>query len=180
MTRPERVSRPAFERLLMALSTIGGIVLLLMMVHITADVFMKYVFNAPLQGTLEIVSSYYMVLAVFLPLPLVEWRRQAILVDVVFMQMPRWMKLGCVVVVLAVMAALYGAFAWQTWNDAVRAFTRNEIAMGPAQTVIWPSRFVLPLGFGLAGLIALWHLAGVVIGWDRDSWLRALDSSGVE
>lgn len=172
--------KPAFERLLVALSTIGGIVLLLMMIHISADVFMKYVFNAPLQGTLEIVSSYYMVLGVFLPLPLVEWRRQAILVDVVFMQMPRWLKLACVVLVLAVMAALYGAFAWQTWNDALRAFSRNEIAMGPAQTVIWPSRFVLPLGFGLAGIIALWHLAGVIFGWDRESWLHALDTSGVE
>ena len=176
----QEVRKPAFERLLVALTALGGGVLLLMMIHISVDVFMKYVFNAPLQGTLEIVSSYYMVLGVFLPLPLVEWRRQAILVDIVFVQMPRWMKLGCVVLVLAVMAALYGAFAWQTWLDAVRAYSRNEIAMGPAATVIWPSRFVLPLGFALAGVIALWHLAGVVFGWDRDSWLRALDTASVE
>ena len=166
---------PGVTRLLQALTTIAGVALVLMMLHICADVFMKYVFNSPVQGTLEIVSGYYMVIAVYLPLPLVEWLRQAIVVDVIFIRMPRAMKIACVLIVLASLVAVYGAFAWQTWLDAMRAYGRNEIAMGPAQTVIWPARFVLPIGFGLASVIGLWHFMGVLIGFERESWLGALD-----
>ena len=43
-----------------------------MMLHITADVVGKFVFNRPLPGTIPIVSQYYMVIAAFLPLAMVE------------------------------------------------------------------------------------------------------------
>ena len=61
-----------FGRILAGVSTvlawIGGAALILMMLHIAADVVARYIFNAPLHGTVEIVSAYYMVAVVFLPL----------------------------------------------------------------------------------------------------------------
>ncbi len=41
--------------------------LVLMMVHVFADVIGRYVFNRPIEGTLETVQIYYMVMVVVLP-----------------------------------------------------------------------------------------------------------------
>ncbi|MDF1854468.1 TRAP transporter small permease subunit [Pseudooceanicola sp.] len=50
---------------------IGGIILALMMVQVSLDVAAKYIFHTPIPSTLEIVSAYYMVALVFLPLGVV-------------------------------------------------------------------------------------------------------------
>lgn len=163
------------ERLLRILAGIGGVVLIAMMVHIVADVFMKYAFHRPLQGTLEIVSHYYMVMAVLLPLGLVEWRRESISVEVFFKMFPRPVRLFCVIVGLALMVVVYSGLAYQSAFDAMRAFSIREKAMGSAETIVWPSRFALPLGFGIAALVCLWHLAMVIGGRDRKSWLGSHD-----
>ena len=52
-----------------------------MMGHVVLDVFLKFAFNAPLIGTLETVSYYYMVGAVFLPLGAVELKKEHVHVD---------------------------------------------------------------------------------------------------
>ena len=53
-------------------SFVGAACILLMMLNVSADVFMRQVFNAPLPGTITIVSNYYMVLIVFLGLAAAE------------------------------------------------------------------------------------------------------------
>ncbi len=42
-------------------------VTIVMMFHIVADVFAKYAFNSPIEGTIETVAGYYMVAVVFFP-----------------------------------------------------------------------------------------------------------------
>jgi len=42
---------------------------LLMMLHVTIDVAGRTLFNHPFEGTTEIVSAYYMVVAAYLPGP---------------------------------------------------------------------------------------------------------------
>lgn len=161
------------DRMSRWLATIGGIVLIFMMLHIVVDVFMKYVFRAPVQGTLEIVSHYYMVIVVFLPLALVEWRREPIMVDVFFNMFPRGLKLACVTFSLALSVGIFAALAYRSTLDAMHAQSINEMAMGSAMTIVWPSRWALPIGFASSGLVCLWHLFGVASGRNRDVWLQA-------
>ncbi|MCO5063923.1 MAG: TRAP transporter small permease [Rhizobiaceae bacterium] len=164
------------ERVLHAMAWISGAFLVLMAVHVCADVFMRNVFNKPLPGTLEIVSSHYMVYSVFLPLPFVEWHRKSIVVDLFFNAMPRAMKLFCVVVVLVMMTVVYAGFTWQTWGDAVKSYLRGEYLMGgTVQIVVWQARFILPLAFATATLVVFWQLLGVLLGFDRESWLEPMD-----
>ena len=83
----------ALARLLDIQATIGIAAVGLMMFHITFDVFGKYLFNAPLPATLEIVSHYYMVVVVFLPLAMVEKRDAHISVEVLTQNFSdRWQK----------------------------------------------------------------------------------------
>ena len=51
-----------------------------MAVHVIADVSARYLFNQPLPGTIEIVSLYYMVAVIYLPVAYVQSRRQHIVV----------------------------------------------------------------------------------------------------
>ena len=134
-----------------------------MMLHVCADVAMKYLANKPIQGTLEIVSYYCMVGAVFLPLAFVELTRSAVSVDLFFDRMPRWMQLACMVGVLALCALAYGMLCAITWGDALRSFARSEVVMGPGTVPIWPSRFVLPASFALWTFVCLLHLARLML-----------------
>ena len=56
------------ELLRRGLMIVAGLCFCVMAIHVTADVFMKYLFRHPIVGTLESVTYYYMVAAVFLPL----------------------------------------------------------------------------------------------------------------
>ena len=80
--------RRLLGRLANALAFLGGIAVVLMMLHICADVIAKYVFNSPIPGTLEIVSNYYMVATVFLPLALVERKNAHIAVEILSQHLP--------------------------------------------------------------------------------------------
>lgn len=142
---------------------LSSLLLLGMMLHVCADVAMKYLFNRPIPGTLEVVSNYYMVWAVFLPLALVELTRGAVSVELFFNMFPRPMQVLCIGLVLALCAAAYFGLARITWADALRSLARNEVVMGPVTVVVWPSRFVLPVSFALAGLVCAWHLLRLIL-----------------
>lgn len=157
---------------------IAGLLLLVMMVHVCADVGMKYLFNRPIQGTLEIVSYYYMVGAVFLPIAFVELTRGAVSVDLFFNLMPRWLQAACLMLVLALCAGTYALLATITWGDAVRALARNEVVMGPVSVIIWPSRFVLPASFALGALVCAIHALRLAVSRRARSALLAGQSGG--
>lgn len=142
---------------------ISGLLLGVMMLHVCADVAMKYLANKPIQGTLEIVSYYYMVGAVFLPVAFIELTRGSVSVDLFFDMMPRALQIACMVGVLGLCATAYGLLCAITWGDALRSFARSEVVMGPVTVPIWPSRFVLPASFALGAFVCLWHLARLML-----------------
>lgn len=141
---------------------ISAFFLLIMMIHISLDVVLKYVINKPIKGTIEAVSYYYMVLSVFLPIAIVEVMRQSIAVDIFYNMMSRHMKVACTALAFFICAAVYGGLAWMTLADAMRSLARNEIAMGENYIPIWPSRFVLPVSFLTGALVCLWYLLGLL------------------
>jgi TRAP-type C4-dicarboxylate transport system permease small subunit len=59
------------------LALVGAIGVLLMMLHVGADIASRNIFGRPIPATNEIVSRYYMVLIAFLPLAWVEQRRRS-------------------------------------------------------------------------------------------------------
>lgn len=150
--------RNPLEWLCEAMLTITAIPILVMMVHVTLDVLMKYILRSPIPGTLEVVSYYYMVAIVVLPAAFVELTRQSIAVDLFYQLMPSWLQAVCVAAVLLFSAAAYGMLAWITWPDAVRSLRMNEMVMGPVDVVIWPARFLLPITMTVTAIVCLWQL----------------------
>lgn len=150
---------------------IAGLFLLAMMIHVTADVTMKYLLNRPIPGTLEIVSAYYMVGGVFFPLAAVELLRQAIVVDVAYQFMPRGMKAFCMLVALIAAAFVYFMLSWTGFGDAMRSLSIREVMMGTVLVSVWPSRFILPIGFISAGVVCLWQIYAFATSREYRDWL---------
>ena len=136
----------------------GGVLLALMMLHMTADVFMKYLFNAPITGTVETVAFYYMVGVVFLPLPFIELKGKHIAVDLLVQRLPSAGRQICLGFAFLLSCIFFSILAYQSAIDAWRAMLVGEIVMGPTELVIWPSRFILPASFGFIALISAMRL----------------------
>lgn len=133
----------------------AGIALVMMMLHITAEVIARYVFGSPLHGTVEIVSTYYMVAVVFLPLALIERVNSHIIVELLSKHFPQRSQEILIAVVALVSALFFAAFAWQTWGDALQKYEIGEEALGTVSVTVWPTRFYVPIGCALLTLVLI-------------------------
>lgn len=131
-----------------ALLAVGCAFLALMMLHVTLDVSLRYLFNAPVIGTLETVSYYYMIIAVFLPLAYIERQGEHIRVDLFVQFLPRWLQLALYLLACLLGLIFFGLLTYQSFLDALRSTERLETIMSNFLFYIWPSRWALPLGFG--------------------------------
>ncbi|MBR9884400.1 MAG: TRAP transporter small permease [Oceanospirillales bacterium] len=126
---------------------LSGCFIALMALHITLDVVLRFVFSTSFQGTLEIVSFYYMVCAIFLSLAYVEYKREHICVDVVVDILPEALKLPLYVFACVLGIVFFSMLGYQSTLDALRATQSQETAMANFTFYIWPSRWALPIGF---------------------------------
>lgn len=149
-----------FSRVLLVFGTIG---ILMMAVHVTLDVGGRVTISRPLYATTEIVSFYYMVAVVCLPLAYIELRDDHITVDLFYQHAPLWLKKIIFVFACLATAAFFGLFTYQSWLDSLRAMASREVIMGHAFIEIWPSRFFMPLGFGLLTVAALLRAAKALV-----------------
>lgn len=146
------------------LAFVAGAALILMMLHITVDVTLRYLFSAPLRATIEVVSTYYMVAVVFLPLALVEQLNAHIVVELISQHFPRRAH-EILIAVVSIFAGLYfGAFAWQTWGDALQKMAVGEVTLGTTSVTVWPTRFYLPFGCGLITLLLFYKAFRLLVG----------------
>lgn len=149
---PERPLRRLGEGLAVA----GGVALVLMMLHIVADVATKYLFNDPIDGTTEIVAAYYMVAVVFLPLAYVTFAEGHLIVELFTVRMsgrPLAALVGCA----GLVTLLYLLFlAYHTGVEAVRRTGEGEAWETSVDLVaVWPSRWFLTIGLAAMALYVL-------------------------
>lgn len=146
----------ALSLLASALMLVGGVALVLMMAHVTVDVVGKYFFNAPVPITLEMVSNYYMVAVVFLPLGAVERAGGNIHVELVYGALPRLARRVVDLLAYGLGVAFFGLLARASLDVAIEKYRVGEFIMGSYPVVIWPSRFLVPVGAALiAAMLAL-------------------------
>ncbi|MBZ4690402.1 MAG: family transporter, DctQ (4 TMs) subunit [Cereibacter sp.] len=143
------------SRILMLIASIG---LMLMMVQTVVDVIADNFFGKPIAGNLEIISVYHMVLVVFLPIAMVEWKHENIQVDLFYLMMPTWLKRLSLAFGYLICVIFFAILARQTWIDAMGSWRKNELMMAAVYVLVWPAKFILPIGFGAITLVSLRHL----------------------
>jgi TRAP-type C4-dicarboxylate transport system permease small subunit len=133
-----------FDRFLRGLALIGGGVLLLLMFYTVLDVVLRYVFNAPFSGSLEL-TEFAMSMIVFLAIAYCGWTGGHVAVDILERPLddPR---LQFVPVLLSfVSAVLFATIAWLTADEALTQMHRVSNMMR------WPHfPFQLTVAFGSA------------------------------
>jgi TRAP-type C4-dicarboxylate transport system permease small subunit len=148
-----------------AMTLFAGIAVAIMMVQVTVDAVLRYVFNSPLQGTITFVSHYYMLFVVFLPLAAPEWKSGHIAVDIVTNQFPDWLNKHLARWTNVYGAVIYAAITYASWGEALSKFnTSAKVIDSNLSIPIWPGYFVLPIGCGLMTLVLLFKFA--------ESWSR--------
>ncbi len=156
-----------FDRVCRASSGIllglGCIAVTLMALHVAYDVLGRSFASAGIYGTTEIVSFYYMVAAVCLPLAHIELRDEHITVDVFFGYLPGALKSLVMAFSIVCTAAFFAIFAYRSWHDALGAFATGETLMGYAEIPIWPARFFLPVSFAFVVIACMLRLARVFL-----------------
>jgi TRAP-type C4-dicarboxylate transport system permease small subunit len=132
----------------------------LMMLHVVVDVTARWLFNAPLEGTAETVTYYYMVTVAYLPWMWLARNDQHIKVDFAVRMLPERAAFWLDLVVKTVLVLYMALFAWQSALYAVRQTARGEVQQaGGFYLPVWPTRWLLPLA---GGLMALWLTLHIV------------------
>ena len=155
------------DRALLGIMYAAAVALALMVFHITADVLCRYLLNRPFTNTVEVVSFYYMIAVVFLPLAFVERKSEHIEVELFTQYLP--LKARNILFILARLFAVlsFGALAYQTFLDALNYTEIREAPMG-SSLEIWPTRYILPLSFVVLMITMLLHAAKAALNLDSE------------
>jgi TRAP-type C4-dicarboxylate transport system permease small subunit len=144
---------------------VGAVALVLMMLHISVDVVANLVFGAPIPLTNAAVTVYYMIAVAFLPLAAGEYRGAHIGVDLVVNHLPPNARRLLDHVVQVLCAVIYSVLAIQSWQLALEKLAANAYLMEQTTRVsIWPSYFLVPVGFGLVAALITVRLVCRVLG----------------
>lgn len=143
------------------LAVIGALAIFALMVHVMTDVALRNAVNQPVPATYEIVTNYYMVALAFIPLAWVEKSGGMVNVEVIEpLLSPRLLWLSDKLVAL-ISTLIYGALAWVTSVDALKAFAAGTFVLAQSVPIpTWPAYFLPPLGFALAAAVTLGRLLG--------------------
>jgi TRAP-type C4-dicarboxylate transport system permease small subunit len=158
------------DRVTSALGYVAGVAVVLMMIHITMSVITRYFFSYAPPGTTTIVSNYYMVIVVCLPLAFVERMEGHIAVDVFTNLLPRrlqqnifgWTHLYIVVVLSLI--------CYASWVEATSKYAIGQFSMEQdLQIPTWIGYFAVPFGYGLATVYSFLKFIKFVTGRDWNS-----------
>lgn len=139
-----------------ASGALGGMAVVLMIILINLDVLGANLFQKPLKGTMEIVSTYLMVAVSFLPMMRVEYENGHIGVDLLMRFFGPSTRLRLIAVSCLITALFFAAMAYAGWGVAVKKFNVGEYAMGARFLPVWPARFMIPLGAGAMAIFLVY------------------------
>lgn len=144
---------------------VGLACVVLMMVHIVCDVLGRYLFNMPVEGTITIVSNYYMVILAFGSLAVSEARDANISVEIVSDLLPRNVQPSLTGLASLIAVGAFSLLAVRGWIEASDKFSSGAaLQQGIVTIPIWPSYFAVPLGCGLMALASAWKLVCLITG----------------
>ncbi|PHQ14515.1 TRAP transporter small permease [Marinobacter profundi] len=133
-----------------------GAVTVLMMLHVTAEVLLRVLFGMHIPGTMEVVTYYYMVAAVFVGIFSCTTDDVHVRVDVVAQFLRGSVRRAVDGIGVVAMTVYFAIFSYGLYLQAVRSWKRQETVDAiVAELSIWPSRWLAVIGVFLALLASL-------------------------
>lgn len=166
----------ALSALIVGMTVFGGAAIMMMMIHIAADVTGRYFFNAPLPATIAIVSNYYMVVAAFIPLALAQKRDMHISVEVAMQVLPQNIQRHAYNLARIYSATIFLLLTYTSWIQAETKRAAGSYVMELGFKVpVWPGYYLLPIGFFVIFLVLVYQVTVYFTGaksglGDVDPW----------
>ena len=151
------------SRVLLVIAAVLGFLLAFV---VCADVIGRVVFNSPLKGTPEMVSTSIVIIC-FLQAGYAIRSGGMIHVDFLSSRLPPRIQSFLIALCALFGAAFFGLVCWGSLDSAIHAWTSNEFeGEGALRVPSWPARFVVLLGTGLAALsYVLLAIESLRAGW---------------
>lgn len=146
----------AIDGTVKVLAASSMVAMLLMALHIVANVAQRFLFSRDLPGTLEFVTYYYMVFLTFIPLAYVAMKKAHIRVEFLDSMLgPRLARIVDFLCELG-MAGFFFLLCWRTWVNALeRTASREGVPSADGAFHIWPARWFVVAGLFVGGVYAL-------------------------
>lgn len=142
---------------------VAGALLFAIMLLVVANVVMRYGFNSPVTGTLELTEAS-LPLIIFLSLALTQLRGGHIKVVLLTQHLPVGLARAAQVVAMLAGAVLFAWAAYAGWLMAMKSFAIGELERGAIRFPIWPVKFAIFFGLALLAvqfaLDAIWAALG--------------------
>lgn len=110
-----------------------------------ADVIGYQFFQTGVPGALELASKS-LGAAFFLALPLAQYRRSHVAVDIISNLMPATVQRVFGVIALLAGLAVFGIIGWQAIDLVSKSYTLRESAQGILPFVVWPFKVTVLVG----------------------------------
>jgi len=117
----------------------------------TLDVFLRYIFNAPLPEMFQL-TEFMMIGVVYLSIAYVQQLKDHIRIDIATQWLPK--KSQEILDLFAYCLSLFIVLmiTWQTGRMAWEAFVTQDYTMGVVQFPLWPAKSILTIGMGLLSI----------------------------
>lgn len=148
-----------------SLSIVTSIALIVMMLHIVLHAVMRGFFQAPITGTNEIVTFYYLPLVALLGIPAAQLKREHITVTLFIDRMGERAAITLTVIACAIGAALSVGFAYFGLLEALSNLESGSTA-GVTAIITWPIYFLVPIVFTLLALLYVGRAIALLRGRD--------------
>ena len=146
-----RVVGPALRIIEYVLLCGSILVILFIAFFVGAEVFMRYVFNAPIQGHLEL-SELMLPIIVFLALSYTQATHGNIGMDLVLDALPPKPRHYATMAALLISIFICAVLAYFSGKNALQLWRYDDVTMTPPYVKTWPSAASIPLGFFLVSV----------------------------
>lgn len=134
---------------------VAGAALVAMLLHVNLDVIGRTLLGMPIPMATEVVSHYYMVAVVFLPLAAVALAGGHITVELLGQSLTGVARRLLALFATCAAIVYFAAMTWHTGRTAIDKYEIGEYVIAQTTLTIWPTRFLVPLGCGLLVLVYL-------------------------
>jgi TRAP-type C4-dicarboxylate transport system permease small subunit len=139
---------------------IASIILFLVMAIATADVAMRYIFNAPFPWAYDLISLYLMVALFYLVVSGTFAHHAHISVDILHGFMSDNARRVCEIIICALSAILFALITYAGADRAITSYINKDVMAGIIEWPTWISIILVPLGAGMLTLRLILHFLG--------------------
>ena len=138
----------------------AALMMLVIMLASTADVAMRYLFNAPIAALYDLISLYLMPGMFFLALSDTLRVNGHVCVDLLHARMSPRARHGALLGGYALVSVIFAFMTWAACGRMAEAWRNDEVLAGAIQWPTWVASLSVTLGFALVWLRVLHRFAG--------------------